>query len=128
MKRVYYFALCLFTILLGLASRKFGSYLPPLVASYAGDTLWAAMVYLGICFLMPSSRLYYRTMGALLFSYCIEISQLYQANWINAVRSTTPGALVLGHGFLWSDMVCYTVGVVLAVSIDFILFGNKQNR
>ncbi|MEN8216136.1 MAG: DUF2809 domain-containing protein, partial [Pseudomonadota bacterium] len=25
------------------------------------------------------------------------------------------GALVLGHGFLWSDLVCYSVGVAMGV-------------
>ena len=63
---------------------------------------------------------------ALSFSYCIEISQLYQADWINAIRGTTLGALVLGHGFLWSDILCYTVGVGLAILIDFTLFINKE--
>ena len=68
-----------------------------------------------------------KALAALLFSYCIEISQLYQAGWINAIRGTTLGALVLGHGFLWSDMVCYTVGVGLAVLIDFYTFAPGFN-
>ena len=56
---------------------------------------WAAMVYFGIVFLFPSVRLLRKALAALLFSYCIEISQLYQAGWINAIRGTTLGALVL---------------------------------
>lgn len=48
---------------------------------------------------------------ALAFSFCIEISQLYQAHWINAIRQTRLGGLVLGHGFLWGDLVSYTLGV-----------------
>ncbi|WP_347030238.1 DUF2809 domain-containing protein, partial [Bacteroides intestinalis] len=64
-----------------------------------------------------------------LFSYCIEISQLYQADWANIVRSTTLGALIFGHGFLWSDMICYTVGGLLSAAIDsrkVILFPLKK--
>ena len=87
-------------VALGLGSRSFGSHLPTFVAEYAGDTLWAAMVYFGIGFLFPSVRLLRKALAALLFSYCIEISQLYQAGWINAIRGTTLGALVLGHGIL----------------------------
>ena len=34
--------------------------------------------------------------AALLFSYAIEFSQLYQAEWINALRHTALGGLVLG--------------------------------
>ena len=121
-RRLCYLMLWMLTVALGLGSRAFGSYLPVFVAEYAGDTLWAAMVYWGIGFLFPSARLSRKASGALLFSYCIEVSQLYQADWINAIRGTTLGALVLGHGFLWSDMVCYTVGVGLAVFIDFYIF------
>lgn len=121
-RRLCYLMLWMLTVALGLGSRAFGSYLPVFVAEYAGDTLWAAMVYWGIGFLFSSVRLSRKASGALLFSYCIEVSQLYQADWINAIRGTTLGALVLGHGFLWSDMVCYTVGVGLAVLIDFYIF------
>ena len=106
-KRWIYLAITSAIIVLGLASRKHGDILPEFIAEYSGDTLWAAMVYCGIRFLFPS-----------LCSYCIEISQLYQADWANTVRNTTLGALIFGHGFLWSDMICYTVGVSLSAVID----------
>lgn len=124
--RLYYLILFLFTILLGLGSRRYGSYLPAFVADYGGDALWAAMVYWGISVLFPKKEFFRKGFIALSFSYCIEISQLYQADWINAIRGTTLGALVLGHGFLWSDILCYTVGVGLAILIDFTLFINKE--
>ena len=50
-----------------------------------------------------------------------EFSQLYRAPWIDAVRATRLGALVLGQGFLWSDLWCYAAGVTLAAGIDWIL-------
>src|SRR5207237_49913 len=50
---------------------------------------------------------------ALAYSCAIEVSQLYHAPWIDAIRRTLPGALVLGYGFLWSDLVCYAAGVAL---------------
>lgn len=125
--RYYYLAFCLLTILLGLYSRKYGEYLPVFVAKYAGDTLWASMVYWGISILWVKERIFRRSAMALLFSYCIEISQIYQADWINTIRGTTLGALVLGHGFLWSDMFCYTVGVGITALIDLTFFVNKKN-
>ena len=48
----------------------------------------------------------------------IEISQLYQAEWINNIRHTTLGGLILGQGFLWSDMVAYTVGVIIGALFE----------
>ena len=123
----YYLALWILIVVLGLGSRTYSDYLPLWVATYAGDTLWAAMVYWGISFLFPFTHLLRRATIALLFSYCIEVSQLYQADWINVIRGTTLGALVLGHGFLWSDMLCYTIGVGLAVLIDFFLLLIRGN-
>ena len=98
-------------ILLGLASRKLAPSLPPFVAAYAGDTLWALTVFLGTGILFP--RWPTRRVGtaALLFAFLIELSQLYHAPWIDAIRETTPGALVLGYGFLWTDLLCYAAGV-----------------
>lgn len=111
-------------IVAGLASRRFGGSLPQFIAAYAGDTLWAAAVYFLIVLIRPRARPLQAAVAALLISYVDEISQLYQAPWIDSIRRTTIGALVLGFGFLWSDIVCYTVGVALAVVIDWLLSGS----
>ncbi|WP_455592433.1 ribosomal maturation YjgA family protein [Bacteroides sp.] len=118
-KRWINLAITFIIILSGLASRKYSDTLPEFIAKYAGDTLWAAMVYFGIRFLFPSVSVLKTATISLLFSYCIEISQLYQADWANAIRSTTLGALIFGHGFLWSDMICYTVGVLVSAVVDY---------
>lgn len=97
-KRVLYGTLTLSIMILGLASRKLGSYLPEFLRLYTGDTLWAMMVYFGLRFLAPFMKVYKAVGIALLFSFAIEISQLYQAPWINHIRETTLGALVLGRG------------------------------
>lgn len=55
---------------------------------------------------------------ALAIAYAVECSQLYRAPWIDAVRSTTAGALLLGQSFLWSDLVSYAVGVIFATLLD----------
>ncbi len=38
--------------------------------------------------------------------------------WIDSVRQTTIGGLILGFGFLWSDLACYAAGVGLGVVIE----------
>ncbi len=106
-------------IMLGLASRRYGDVLPEFIAAYSGDTLWAAMVYFGLRFLFPNLSIPKTLVISLLFSYCIEASQLYQADWANEVRSTKLGALIFGHGFLWTDLICYTVGVLLSAAVDY---------
>lgn len=117
-KRLGYFVAVVLTILLGLASRKFGDYLPLVVAENVGDALWAMMVYFGFRFLLVQKGLVYSILFSLLFSFGIEFSQLYQAEWIQDIRSTTVGALVLGQGFLLVDLVRYTVGVLIAAYLD----------
>ena len=126
--RISYLIICLVTVFLGLASRKYSDCLPAFLTECAGDTLWAMMVYWGVCFLFPAFSRLKHVIIALAFSYCIEVSQLYHADWINAIRDTTLGALVLGFGFLWSDMVCYTVGVSLAWAMDIIFISHPVKR
>lgn len=106
------------TMFLGILSRKFGYYLPAIISIYAGDTLWALMVYLGFACIINRGSIKAITIISLMFSYGIEISQLYQSEWINNIRSTTLGSLVLGHGFLDSDLVCYTIGVIFGILVD----------
>lgn len=105
-------------MVLGLGSRKYGEAIPDFLATYAGDTLWALLVYWLIRFLWSNSKLSRAFIGALSFAYFIEISQLYQADWINNIRNSTIGALVLGHGFLWSDFACYTLGILFGFVVD----------
>ena len=72
---------------------------------------------------VPTARL---ALGAAAFALAIELSQLYHAPWLDAVRATRPGALILGFGFLWSDLACYAVGIALAALIDCLLFWARQ--
>ncbi|MCH7225058.1 DUF2809 domain-containing protein [Haloferula sp. A504] len=107
-----YAALIGLTIAAGLASRSsLAVHLPAFIATYAGDTLWALTLFLVIAFVFPGMTTRKIAVMALALSFAVEFSQLYQAGWINAVRDTRIGALVLGHGFLWSDLLCYAVGV-----------------
>ena len=49
--RMIYLFFTLLIMCLGLASRKYIYYLPIFLGKYAGDTLWATMVYLGLAFI-----------------------------------------------------------------------------
>ena len=111
--RPTYFILIIATIIIGLLSRYF-SFIP----LFIGDILWALMVYFMMCFLFITHPVKFIMIASLLFCYIIEFSQLYKAPWINELRHTLFGRLVLGEGFLWSDLLCYTVGVGMGVWID----------
>ena len=98
-------------MLAGLASRKYRAQLPPFLADYGGDTLWALMLLLAFSTLLPGRPILARSLISLAFAFLVEISQLYHAPWIDSIRQTTLGGLVLGFGFLWTDLVCYSVGI-----------------
>jgi glycopeptide antibiotics resistance protein len=111
--------ICIFsTILLGLASRKYSQLITQFLADNAGDALWAMMVYFGFRFLLVRNHQFSSILLSILFSYSIEFSQLYQADWINHIRSTTFGALVLGKGFLVVDLIRYAAGILIAAGFD----------
>jgi hypothetical protein len=52
---------------------------------------------------------------AIVSSLAVEVSQLYHSPWIDAIRRTAVGGLLLGFGFVWSDLVCYAVGIGLGM-------------
>jgi Protein of unknown function (DUF2809) len=105
-------------VALGLASRHWAGDLPAFVAAYAGDTLWAAMVFQLAAWGWPAARTERLALGSWLVSVGVEMTQLYHTPWLDAVRATRIGGLVLGYGFRWSDLVCYTAGVVGAALLD----------
>ncbi|MDY8023120.1 DUF2809 domain-containing protein [Paenibacillus polymyxa] len=116
--RAAYLVAVLVTILLGLGSRVFSFQLPEFVANHFGDALWACMIYFGLRMLWMNRQLSVALWGSLLFCFAIEFSQMYQAPWINHIRATTLGGLVLGKGFLTADLIRYTVGIVVSWGLD----------
>lgn len=121
-------AALLLTIVVGLCSRAYGEYLPRVIALYAGDCLWALMIYFGCGLILNQLGIAPTILLSLLFCYSIEVSQLYHAPWIDGIRANRFGALVLGHGFLWTDIVCYTFGVMAGAIIDLIRCKRGNNR
>lgn len=105
-------------ILLGLFSRS--SFFPPggLVKSYLGDSLWAMMVLFLIAAIFPGAESNKIMLGAISFAFLIEFSQLYQEPWLNQIRANRFAALILGRGFLVSDLFCYSVGIFLGGLIE----------
>lgn len=119
--RYLYILLIGITIAAGLASRRYAHILPQWAELYMGDALWALMVYFIFGFLFNKKSVMVIALLAIGFSFGIEISQLYHAAWIDAIRATRMGGLVLGFGFLWSDLLCYTVGVSVGVGIEWVI-------
>ena len=122
--RTLYFFLIISTIGIGLASRA--AFSPDFIKAYAGDPLYALMVFFIIGFLFPKYSSLKVAILCLATCYTIELSQLYQADWINEIRRSRLGALVLGFGFLWSDILSYSVGALAGFGLELIVPKNKR--
>ena len=96
--------------------------------TYAGDTLWALVLFLGICVCLSRRKTWEISVVALLLSFAVEFSQFYHAPWVDSLRQNRLGGLVLGFGFKASDLVCYTTGILLGAFIDYLLTRSHGKR
>ena len=83
------------------------------------------MVYFIMRFLFIRADIIRITIYSLLFCYAIEFSQLYKAPWIDNLRHTLFGRLVLGDTFLRGDLLSYTGGIVIGILVDRMIFTKK---
>ena len=130
MNRSYpiYLSIIFILIAIGLPSRIVPEYFPGWFALYAGDFLWATVVFFLYCLVFKL-----KPKQAIIFSLCtayiIEIYQLFYPEWLQQLRQIKIISLVIGHGFLWSDLIAYTFGIAVASGIDYsILKRNTANE
>ena len=121
-----YCCLVITVMILGLSTRHFSFYFPSWINLYLGDALWALMVFFlwGLLFRTRQTR--WITLRALLFTFSIEVSQLYHSQWINSLRTTRLGGLILGYGFLWSDLIAYSVGIGVGVLFEWVMLSHTK--
>ena len=87
---------------------------------------WAMMIYFFFRIFSFKTRILKHGFFCLLYCYLTEISQLYHSPFIDSLRNTTIGRLVLGFGFLWTDIISYSIGILAAISFDLYL-SNRNN-
>lgn len=100
------------TVPLGLLTRA-GLPLPALIRTYGGDTLYATLVCFLVALFWRQAAAWRLALLAFGLSVAVELSQLIDTPWLESLRATLFGRLVLGAGFLWSDLVCYAGGALL---------------
>jgi len=120
--RVKYFIYIIITIIVGLFSRT--SYIPDFILPYLGDTLYTLMFFFIFGFLFPKMSSLKVALISIFTCYAIELSQLCQAPWFNQIRSYRLGGLIFGFGFLWTDIISYTIGGILGFAIEKGLINN----
>jgi hypothetical protein len=86
-------------------------------AAFAGDALYAALLYVVVAFIAPQLRA--AVVAPIAFAVCAAV-EVFQLTGIPAhLAGTVPGAaLVLGTTFQWTDLVAYAIGAAAAGVVD----------
>jgi hypothetical protein len=113
---------------LGLPARMVQEQLPTWYTLYFGDYLWAMLLFFVFALTLQNMSTFKVAIVTLLFTYSIEISQLFHPQWLDALRSIKLFALVLGYGFLWSDIAAYTLGISTAALVEHFLLRNSSRN
>ena len=118
-KRIRLFLVIIILIILGLLSRKIR-----ILPDSVGDALCAMMIYCCWRIVLLKKERYVSALAALVTSYAVEFSQLLTMDWLVRIRSTFLGHMLLGQGFLWSDLAAYAAGI----AVIFLLTTGIEDR
>jgi Protein of unknown function (DUF2809) len=121
-------ALVAITVPLGFASRVNSLPMPDVVRRYGGDVLSATCIYFGVRFMMHQRSISHNAAIAYIICVLIELQQLITWTPLRRLRDDTPAGVLLGHGFLWSDLACYAVGVLAGALFSVAISRELRSR
>lgn len=100
----------LLTVPLGLIVRFAPDPIPAEAGDFLGSVIYEVFWIQLWGFLYPQARLWQVAAWVCGLTCGIEVLQLWQPDWLQNIRATVPGRLVLGNSFNWSDFPAYFVG------------------
>lgn len=83
------------------------------VRESSGGALYVVFFCLSAFFIWPRARAWLLAAAVLSATCCVELLQLWHPRWLETIRATTAGGLVLGSTFVWGDFPWYVVGAGL---------------
>lgn len=120
-RRTGFLLAALLTMATGLLVYRYGAGLGRAVQDVSGDALWGMMIAWGMGALLPQLGVAARAMLAYGVCLAVETSQLIHVPWLDAVRATKLGHLILGSDFDGRDLLAYAVGVLVAFALEYLL-------
>ena len=97
---------------LGYAIRFHGS-APEWVNDSFGSIAYEIFWILLVAFLFPQASPLWTAVGVCFATCVLEFLQLWHPPFLEAMRATLLGRLVLGNNFAWSDFLSYFMGSLL---------------
>lgn len=89
---------------------RFHSPAPEWLNDLLGSLAYQILLMMLVAFCLPKASLVWVAVWVCLASCAIEFLQLWQPPFLQAIRATLPGRLVLGNTFSWSDFPPYFIG------------------
>ncbi len=117
--RKYFFS----TLLLFATEIFIAAYLhDAVIRPYGGDFLVVILIY---CFVKSflNTPVIATALAVLLFFYAIETLQYFHLVDILGLEKSTVARIIIGTSFAWTDLLAYTLGILLILIIEF-RFGN----
>jgi hypothetical protein len=103
---------------IGLGTKFYRGPFQAWVYGYAGDIFYPMFWYFLLRLTWKNSSAQLCALIIFIFCTMIEFSQLLVTPLLQTLRQNFFGAVLLGSGFEWLDIVYYAVGVGLAVGIE----------
>jgi hypothetical protein len=127
--RFHYAIAIVMVVVLGFLSRRDPQILPAALGKYPGDALWSLMLFCGMGFLLPNQPVIFNGLTAFAIGCAVEFFKLDHAAWIEPVRETWAGRLMLGSVFSWKNIAAYAIGILIGgiLEVGFCKFRAKKN-
>ncbi len=107
------------TLLLFVTEVIIAAYLhDAIIRPYGGDFLVVILIY---CFVKSflNTNVKATALAVLLFSYLIETLQYFQLVDMLGLEKSKIARIVIGTSFAWTDLLAYTLGVLLVLIVEF---------
>lgn len=124
-KRLIYLIVLIFIICTGLYTKNMTGKITEIIDII--DVVWSMMVYFLFRIVFINWTIKKVAAFGIMFSFIVELSQLYHSDWIDKLRNTFLGGIILGSEFVLTDLLAYLVGIGFAAVIDYFFrsYGQK---
>ncbi len=106
------------TVILFLIEVLIGFYMhDAIIRPYGGDLLVVILLY---CFVKSFTRFRVCTaaVGVLVFSYLVETLQYFHIVNLLGLEKSKIASVVIGTSFAWSDLLAYTLGILVVLGTE----------
>ena len=112
-------------LLLFIVEYIIGTYIhDAIIRPFGGDFLVVILVY---CFVKSfvDTHIMPTALGVLCFAYIVEVTQYFQLIDLLGLTNSLAAQLIMGTHFSWTDMLMYTLGIILVIVLELMFSAQK---